>query len=181
MRIVKLAVDRIRVFLSDIDLMNMQIDANAISPDSPKLSMFLCEVLEAVKDETGFSIEDGQVVAEATPRSDGIILELSHVKQEKKPVRPIKDSIIFEIKGFDCLSEMLKNISAVHLLNMRLYALEENYYVTVPKKRVPAIIYEYSLKCGRSSIVESKIAEYGRLIAAGYRLMQMAAVLKKIN
>ena len=181
MKIVKLAVDRIRVFLSDIELMNMKVDAGDLTPESPTLSTFLCEVLEAVKEETGFSIEDGQIVAEATQRSDGIVLELSHLKPEKKLVKAIKDSVIFEFDGFDCLSEMLKNLSAIQLLNMRLYVFNENFYVTVPKKRVPAIMYEYSLKCGKSAVLESRIDEYGRLVAGGYRLIQMAALLKKIN
>lgn len=183
MKIVKLAHDKVRVFLTLSDLLNMKIDAESLSPDSPQLSLFLYEVLEAVKAETGFSMADGQVVAEAIPKADGIVLELSHlIESDEKPVRNIKkDSIIFEITGFDALSGVLKNIQTAHLLNMRLYFYNGNYYVAVPKKRVPAIIYEYALTCQKSNIAESKIAEHGRFIAGGYRLMCMASALKKIN
>lgn len=183
MKIVRLAPDRVRVFLTGGDLLNMHIDSGTLSPDSPRLSLFLYEILEAVKEETGFSLQDGQVVAEAIPKEDGIILELSHLAgREQKPVKNVKkDSIIFEITGFDELSELLKNIQTVHLLNMRLYFAGGNYYVAVPKRRVPAILCEYSLKSQKSAVAEYKIAEYGRLIAGGYRLMCMAAALKKIN
>ncbi len=183
MKIVRLAPDRVRVFLTVGDLCDMKIDSESLTPDSPRLSLFLYEILEAVKEETGFSLADGQVVAEATPKEDGIILELSHLAgREQKPARNIKkDSIIFEIAGFEALSGMLKNIQTAYLINMRLYFCDGNYYVAVPKKRVPAIIYEYALKSRKSAIAESKIAEYGRLIAGGYRLMCMAAALKKIN
>lgn len=183
MKIVRLTPDRVRVFLTGGDLCDMKIDAAALSPDSPRLSLFLYEILEAVKEETGFSILDGQVVAEATPRADGIVLELSKTqKREQKSERVIKkDSIVFEITGFETLSEMLKNTHTAYLLNMRLYSYEGNYYVAVPKRRVPAIMYEYSLKNRKSTVAESKIAEYGRLIAGGYRLMCMATALKKIN
>ncbi len=183
MKIVRLTPDRVRVFLTGGDLLNMHIDSEALSPDSPRLSLFLYEILEAVKAETGFSLSDGQVVAEAIPKEGGIILELSHLAgREQKPTKSIKkDSIIFEITDFDALSDMLKNIQTAQLLNMRLYFAEGNYYVAVPKKRVPAIIYEYSLKYRKSPVAESKIAEYGCLIAGGYRLMCMASALKKIN
>lgn len=183
MKIVRLASDRVRVFLTVGDLHNMKIDSGTLSPDSPQLSLFLYEILEAVKEETGFSLADGQVVAEATPKDDGIVLELSHLAgREQKGVKAIKrDSIMFEITGFEALSSLLKNIQTAHLLNMRLYFWDENFYVAVPKKRVPAIIYEYALKSRKGAVAESKIAEYGKLIAGGYRLMCMASALKKIN
>lgn len=183
MKIVKLAQDRVRVFLTLADLLNMKMDTETLTPDSPQLSLFLYEILEAVKAETGFSLADGQVVAEATPKEDGIILELSHLEgREQKVVKPIKkDSMIFEITGFEALSSLLKNIQTAYLLNMRLYFCDGNYYMATPKRRVPAIIYEYALKCRKSAIAESKIAEYGTLVAGGYRLMCMASALKKIN
>ena len=181
MKIVKLAHDRVRVFLTAYDLLDMKIDSRELRPDSPGLSLFLYEILEAVKKETGFSMQDGQVVAEATPKEDGIILELSH-PDERERAKPVKkDSIVFEISGFDALSSLLKNIQMAYLLNMRLYFCDGNYYMAVPKKRVPAIIYEYALKSRKSAVAECKIAEYGRLIAGGYRLMCMASALKKIN
>ena len=183
MKIVRLTPDRVRVFLTVADLLSMKIDSGDLTPDSPRLSLFLYEILAAVKEETGFSLAEGQVVAEATPKEDGIVLELSHPEcRETKAVRVIKrDSIIFEITDFEAVSSLLINIQTAHLLNMRLYACGENYYVAVPKKRVPAIIYEYALNSRRSDVAESKIAEYGRLIAGGYRLMCMASALKKIN
>lgn len=186
MKIIRLAPDRIRVVLSEGDLSNMKIDAKALTPDSPKLSVFLCNILAAVREETGFSAEDGQIVAEAITGADGMILELSHAPKdrrggykEEKVVK--KDSIMFEIVGFDSLAGMLKNISPTHLLSMRLYTCDGKFYIAVPKRRIPAILYEYSLKNRRSAVAESKIAEYGRLIAGGYRLICMASALKKMN
>lgn len=181
MKIVKLTGDKVRVFLTACDLLDMKIDSKTLKPDSPGLSLFLYEILEAVKQETGFSLEDGQVVAEATPKEDGIVLELSHTEDREKGKPLKKDSVVFEIAGFEALSNFLKNIQTIYLLNMRLYLCDGNYYVAVPKRRVPAIIYEYALKCRKSAVAESKIAEYGRLVAGGYRLMCMATALKKIN
>lgn len=176
MKIERLAPNKVRVFVTEYDLLDMKMDAKSITPDSPKLSVFLHKVLEEVKTETGFSIDGGQVIAEAFPKADGIILEFSRVK-EAAP----KTNVLFEITGFEALSEMLKNISPTYLLNMRLYLCDDNFYVAVPKRRIPAIIYEYSLKNRKAAAAESKIAECGRLIAGGYRLMCMASALKKMN
>lgn len=186
MKIVKLASDRVRVFISESDLFKMHIDISGLTPNSPELNAFLGEILAEVKKETGFSLTDGRVLAEATPEEKGIILDFSHIpegqRQTQEIVKPIKkESVVFEFLGFETLVEMLKNVSGQSLLNMRLYSSKGKFYLAVPKRRVPAIIYEYSLKNSKSNIAESKLMEYGRFIAGGYRLMSMKAMLKKIN
>ena len=163
----------------------MHIDLERLSPNSPELNSFLGEVLKEVKDETGFSVGDGKVLAEATPDSKGIILDLCHIPENARlqdAAKPQKrDSIVFEMSGFEPLTEMLKNVSTQQLLGMRLYSMDGKFYVSVPKKRTPAVMYEFSLKNSKSPVAESKLSEYGRLIAGGYRLMHMGAMLKKIN
>ena len=186
MKIVRLTPDRVRVFLSEYDLSEMQIDIDGLTPDSPRLDVFLRDILEEVKRETGFSLGDGRVLAEAMPEENGIVLDLSHIPEGKKPTVdsvkvPKKESIVFEFASFDALAELLKHISAQSLLNMRLYFSKEKFYMAVPKRRVPALMYEYSLKSSRSSVAECKLSEYGRFIAGGYRLMSIRTMLKKIN
>ena len=186
MKIVRLTPDRVRVFLSECDLSEMQIDIGGLTPDSPRLDVFLRNILEEVKRETGFSLGDGRVLAEATPEENGIVLDLSHIPEGKRTARDVtkpakKESMVFEFSSFDTLSELLKHISAHNLLNMRLYSLKGNFYMAVPKRRVPALMYEYSLKSNKSSVAEIKLSEHGRFIAGGYRLMHMGAMLKKIN
>lgn len=186
MRIVRLTPDRVRVFLSECDLSEMQIDIEGLTPDAPGLDVFLRDILEEVKRETGFSLGDGRVLAEATPEENGIVIDLSHIPEEKRSTRDVtrivkKESVVFEFSGFEALSELLKHISAHNLLNMRLYSLKGNFYMAVPKRRVPALMYEYSLKNNKSSVAEIKLSEHGRFIAGGYRLMYMGAMLKKIN
>lgn len=182
MKIVRLEPDRVRVFLSELDLFSMNIDIDSITPDSPKLSLFLYEVLDAVKAQTGFSLEDGQVIAEATPKPDGIVLELFRAKKEADTAKVVKrDCVIFEIEDFESLSLMLKNVASAFLLNMRLYLLDGVFFVAVPRRRIPPIIYECSIKNRKVRTFEAYLSEYGKLIAGGYRLMCMAAALKKIN
>jgi len=185
MKIVRLTAHRVRVFISEGDLLDMHMDLEHLTPDSPELNVFLGEILKEVREETGFSVSDGKVLAEATPDRKGIILDFCHIPEKEKEQDSSRahkrESIVFELSGFEPLAEMLKNISGHQVLGMRLYSMGEKFYVSVPKKRAPAIMYEYSLKNSKSPVAESKLSEYGRLVAGGYGLMQIGAMLKKIN
>ncbi len=184
MKIVKLEQGRIKVVLYENDLKNMKIDLSSLSPGSPELGRFLCEVMDAVKVQTGFSAEDGQMLVEATQVDGGIVLMLSRSNAEKSRIIPsLKkgDTVVFEFLSFDNLLGMLKNVSPLYLLNMKLYTYHSKFYLAVPRRRIPILIYEYSFKNRKSPIAESILAEYGNLLAGGYRLMGMAAGLKKLN
>lgn len=178
MRIVRLEADKIKVVLSATELADMNIDAKSLFPGSPGLNTFLCEILDVVKAETGFSVEDGQILAEASEFSDGIILVLSH----PKGIKPISSNrVIFELADTDALFGMLTNAPFSCLAGMHLYAYGNSFYLTVPRRKIPALIYEYSLKNNKSSITESILCEHGKRLAGGYRLLSMAAAVKKLN
>lgn len=178
MKIIRLAADKVKVILSGSDLLGMNIDAKALSPSSPELDLFLCQVLEAVREETGFSASSGQVIAEAALKESGLVLTLS----QKRPALPAKiEYVMFELSGFDSLCGMLQNVSPLYLASMRLYQKDGAFYLAVPRRRIPAIIYEFSLKNRRSALSESIIREHGTFLAGGYRLLCMAKALKKIN
>lgn len=84
MKIVRVEQDKIKVILSEGDLIDMNIDVESLLPNSPELSGFLRTVIDAVKKETGFSLENGQVTVEATTYCGGIILMLSKVRVKDK-------------------------------------------------------------------------------------------------
>ncbi len=188
MKIVKLEADKVKVILSSSDLKGLDIDAETISPDSPELSPFLCKVLEAVKEETGFSVDEEQVIVEATRNDGGLVLMISkmakHAERSKlHAVRAVRrnESAVFEFGAFEDLLDMLKNAAPVYIINMRLYGYRGRFYLAVPKRRIPVLIYEYSLKCRKAPIAEAIVAEYGSFLAGGYRLCSMAAGIKKLN
>lgn len=183
MKIVKLESDRIKVILSESDLESMHINPQTLSPSSPELTLFLCEVMTAVKKETGFSLEQGQALVEATKSDDGIVLIISRTSEEGIRIQPAKknDCAVFEFLSFDNLTGLIKNISPAYLVPMRLYSYSGKFYLAVPKRRIPILIYEYSFKNRKSPVAESVLLEYGQLLAGGYRLMKMASGLKKLN
>ena len=96
------------------------------------------------------------------------------------PVRK-NESAVFEFLSFDNLMGLIKNISPVYLVPMRLYSYSDKFYLAVPKRHIPILIYEYSFKNKKSPVAESVLSEYGKLLAGGYKLMKMATGLKKLN
>ena len=188
MKIIRIEQDRIKVILSEDDLTDMNIDIANLTPDSPELSLFLCEIMDAVKAETGFSIESGQVVVEAAASDDGIVLLLSRIRQRTdrtriRGVRAVRknETVIFEFTSFEDVAGLLANIDGIYVSKMRLYICYGGFYLAVPRNSIPILIYEYSMHNRRTSVAESILSEHGRLIADGTKLCKMADTLKKIK
>lgn len=188
MKIVRLEQDKIKVILSQNDLLDMDIDLQDITPDSPELSEFLKDVMETVREETGFTMDNGQVIVEASPFANGIVLMLTKIKKnpDKSRIKGIKavkknERAVFEFLGFDDLIGMLINADYENMLSMTLYQYMNAFYITIPKNNIPPVIYEYSFKSNKSSIAESFLSEYGKILAEGMQLVKMIVGLKKIN
>ncbi len=186
MKIIRLEQDKIKVILSESDLMDMNIDIESLAPNSPELSVFLRAVIDEVKKETDFSLENGQVTVEATTYCGGIVLMLSKSKlKDKGKIKGVrvsgkKESTIFEFGDFDDLSGMLLNTEKRYILAMRLYSYKDRFYLAIPKNSVPFLVYEFSLNNKKSAVSESVLAEYGSFLADGNKLFCMAKGLKKI-
>ena len=87
MKIEKIEANKIKVSLSELDLIDMNINVKSLTPDSPRLHNFLYEIMEKVKAETGFNPYSGQVVVEATPHDDGITLTVTKLVLDEVPVK----------------------------------------------------------------------------------------------
>lgn len=179
MKIIRLDSDRVKVLLSSNDLLDMNIDAESLSPSSSELGTFLYDILTVVRAETGFGTEGGQVVAEATPVSGGLELMLSH----PRPAQGISrvSGVVFEFLDRESLLGAIGNIPPSYLVSMRLYAYGGRFYLSAPRRRVPAVIYEFSFKSYKSSLAESFLCEHANLVADGYRLLCMYFGIKKMN
>lgn len=186
MKIIRLAQDRIKVILSDDELLEMNIDIKNITPDSPELKIFLHDIMEVVQEEVGYASDDGRTMVEATIFSGGIVLIISRVKNpaaKSVGIRAVckKDNIVFKFCGFDALTGFLINTEAENLSVMRLYQCGEDFYLAIPRNAVPIIIYEYAMHNCRACYAESVSSEYGILIADGSELINMVQILKKIK
>lgn len=179
MKITRLSPDRVKVFLSENDLLDMDIDAQTLSPQNPKLGVLLYDILAAVKRETGFSIQDGQVIAEANAACGGIELLLSHPKTPG--LLSGRASVTFEMADSSSLLYAIAGIPPSFLAQMRLYRYGNKFFLSVPRRKIPPVIYEFSFKNYNSPLAESFLSEHASLLADGYRLLAIHFGIKKIN
>lgn len=186
MKIIRADRDVVKVVLSAGDMEHMNIDVRQLTPESPELGGFLREVLDSVKAEIGFSAE--RILVEASPAEDGMVLTISSADyaDERARMRAMRTSkrnscAVFEFLSFEDLTEMLKNLPPITLIYMRLYSYRDRFYLAVPQRHIPILIYEYSFKKRKSSVAEYVLAEYGEFLAGGCRLMSLSAGLKKLN
>lgn len=180
---------KIRVMLSQSDLLEMNINIRALTPDSPELHSFLFRIMEYVKRETGFNAKSGQVVVEAAPSEGGVVLTVTKIEQPKpigrrdiKSVRVKKKEYpdtVYRFWSFDALCEYFRLSDEKAAENMRVYNLEDYYFaVTSAGDRK---LLEFAERAAVSGSNERFLAEHGKLIAAGETLKNMISGIKNLQ
>ncbi len=195
MRIEKIEGNKIRVTLSQEDLDNYHINIKMLRPDSPQLHTFLFKIMERVKRETGFNPYTGQIVVEATPSQEGIVLVVTKISEHKPKAVPAKDGIrvravkkaklkrrIYYFESFLDLCGAFEHIQGDILGRCRLYCTGEKFYI-VSENGIDQYdkITEFGTLIGHGEITEAFLAEHGRLIAQGNGLREMAVNVKNLK
>lgn len=192
MRIERLEGNRkIRVLLSEEDLNEMNININRMTPDSPELHRFLFRIMEYIKQETGFVAEHGQVMVEASPQHNGVILTVTRIEQRSEIARRNIKSVrarrkIKEENGFICkfydFDAMCRYFAVSDLSEDfcgSLYECENEFYLV--SGIYPKYITEFAEMTGRGTDGEMFLKEYGKIVAEGEGLKSMIENLKNLN
>ncbi len=197
MRIEKLNNNKIKVTLTTMDLINLNIDVEQLAPDSKELHTFLFHIMETIKEETGFNPYNGQVIVEATPSQDGISILVSKIagdakkitKDDFKQARGVKAKVreasaskIFYFTSFEDICMALAEVPSNTLAECLLYKLHDTYCFIVKKDTASSICHavmtEFAVKSSESSMRGIHIREHGELIAQGSELVLMAKELR---
>lgn len=196
MRIEKIEGNKIRVTLTSADLLDFNIDVKTLRPDSPQLHTFLFKVMERVQRETGFNPYSGQVVVEATPSAEGIVLLVTKISEERRPVpqkparaprhvRAVKKAAvkqhIYCMGSFDDVCALFETIDSALLLDCRLYELDGRFYLVSAAAKAMAVLAEFGAVLRHDAMTEAFLAEHGRLAAKGGRLWSMAHKIKNLR
>ena len=201
MRIEKLADNKIKVTLTAADMSQMNIDISQLTPASRELHTFLFNLMETVREETGFNPYNGQIVVEATPSSDGMSVTISKLKRAgknftKEQLRRAKVvratvrrrdrmSDVFFFNSFDDLCGAFMRIEDGAFLHSMLYKLDGRYcFLIDSKSNFPAsrhILSEFAVNGSRGPIRAEHVREHGELIAAGEKLAKMAIGIRELN
>ena len=197
MRIERLSDDRVRVTLTETDLMGMNIKIEQLRPDSHELHTFLFNIMETVKEETDFNPYNGQVVVEAMPSNEGISIVISKICAPATKISPAKfkkvKSItprlkeppvnIFRFAGIDEVCDAIILIDKETHRKSALYKFNNKYYYVLKqsKKQVKniGILIEYSSYIGNMN--EDFLKEHGVLVASGDSLVSMASGVENLG
>ena len=190
MKIEKIEINKIRVTLSALDLVDMNVNVKSLTPNSPRLHSFLYEVMEKVKEETGFNPYTGQVVVEATPNDDGIILMVTKLSEHKEPLkrkpknirvaghRSVK-KLTYKFDSFEHLCRLFSCSEPKSFYSAGLYEYMENFYLVAPKNAAAALS-EFGDAKDTLSLSESFLEEHGRFHAKGEDLVAMAEGVREL-
>lgn len=182
MKIERIENNKIKVTLSAHDLIDMDISVKSLTPSSPTLTGFLHEVLEQVSEETGFNPFDGQVMVEATPEEDGIVLVVTKLAPEKPKKRKIKNVRVRAVKKnlstykfseFIDLTHLFRATNPENFIGGNLYDYQGNFYMVIPKDAVKNIC-EFAEDTTDSALSENFLEEHGGLKVKGAELVRMA-------
>ena len=189
MKIERIETNKIKVTLSALDLVDMNVTVTSLTPASPILTGFLHEVMEQVIEETGFNPYDGQVMVEATPEEDGIVLivtKLSEEKPKKKKIKNVKVTThrketytTYKFSGFSDLISLFNASSPTVFKNASLYEYLGDFYMVAPKDLIKNIA-EFTENTTNSALSETFLTEHGKLHAKAETLVSMAEGVKKL-
>lgn len=179
---------KIRVMLSQSDLVDMNINIRTLTPDSPQLHSFLFRIMDYVKRETGFNAKSGQVIVEASPSEGGVILTVTKIEQPKSAIRRNIKSVrakkkvypkcVYRFFNFDALCGYLGS-SGVCAGDMKIFELEKDYFaVTASGDRR---LSEFAERIGVPNAKEHFLREHGNLIAEGETLENMIKGIKNLQ
>ena len=197
-QIEKESANKIRVILKPLDLREMNINIESLKPNSPQLNRFLYEIMERVREETGFNPYNGQIVVEAVPRDEGIVLTVTRLVPSETPTAKTaikkgkfkavvkkhsesKTAFFFEL--FDDLCKALTMLNESTLRKADYYSMGKSNVLVVcgVAKQEKYILKEYASSFKNSVIFESHLKEYAKHIAGGDELVSMAKGIAQIQ
>ncbi len=177
---------RVRVLLTERDLLDMDIKERHLTYDSPKLHDLLYKVIDFVNKETSFDAKEGQIVVEASPRDDGIILTVWKTQKAKALKNPPKarirkrtKEIMYHFKSFDAMSGYLKIASEDILLSASLYRIKDSYLLLCDKE--DAQLLEFADRIPPITSGKGFLSEHSKPVAKGESLLKMANGVKMLK
>lgn len=189
MRIEKLEFNKVKVTVFPVDLIDMNVSIKSLRPDSPELHSFLSDIMEKIKEETGFNPYSKRTVVEASPMGDCMVLTVTKItdeiekpqKNSTKKVRAVlknknvKKRVYF-FDNFDDMCEAISQISEDTLNKGICYEIEKRYAfaASLDSEREIGIMREFSTSCDAHSLASDFLCEHAKIIAKGKKLVSLA-------
>lgn len=196
MRIEQIDGNKIRVFVTNSDMAKMNIDYQKLTPDSPELSKCLFQIIEHVKNHTGFNPDSSKMVIEAIHSADGLMLMLTKTEERAVPnFPPVRGKIkgirakkktegpkvsIYEFSGAENFFRALKYSGEKWPENVSAYRTDEKYYIVFEGKeeKYAGYLSEFSAHCIYNPMFTAFLDEHAEFIAKNSDLVHMAKEIR---
>lgn len=182
MKIEKLAEDKIKITITIDDLQARNIDLYSFVYNSPESQDLFWDVMNEAEKEYGFNVDDSMIYVEASTSGSGNftfivtktkekpIVKFNTSKQARDVIKLKRKKIPYFIKNglykfdnFDDVCAFCKTADINSILDTKLYSYNENYYLKAGMMPATSIL-EYADIEKTSSLMESRLLEYGNLI-----------------
>ena len=195
MKIERLENNKIKVTIFPVDLIDMNMSIKNLRPDSPQLHSFLSDIMEKIKEETGFNPYSKRTVVEASPVGDCMVLTVTKIEDKKESLnkdsikkvravlknKKVKKSVYF-FEEFDDMCEAISYMSEETLKNSACYKIEKRFafVATLEKSMEIGIMREFSSSYDVHSLASDFLGEHAKAIAKGESLVNMARGIKDL-
>lgn len=156
MKIERIGQNKIKVTLSIDDLEEWNIDFENLSYNSPEAQEMFWNMMKRAEAETGFYVDDSQLIVEAMPmQSDGFVIVITRVDEEddfesihkyiknkfrkselrvKKKNKKITSSLIlYMFSSFDDVCSVSTQLAGAYLGESTLYKYKNYYYLCLTR------------------------------------------------
>lgn len=200
MRIEVVSENMVKVTITALDLIQLDLTLDDIDPYSENIHSFLFHIMENVRRETNFNPFEGQVAVEAKTGCGGVVLLISRgkykqavhtdkngrrfkVKQKNKPERELY-KMIFVFENFEDMCRAISKVKPELFLEGAMYSIDNAHCILLRYKEEDApqcrLINEFSTYRIRKFYKEEYIQEHGKLIAEKDGLVEMASEICKL-
>jgi adapter protein MecA 1/2 len=178
MKIEKINENMIRVTISYSDLIERNVDLNALNCNTPAAQEFLWDLMEQAEEQLGFSLTDSQLIIEPVPDSDdGFVITITRIdedgefesihkyiksKMRKSDLRVKKKSrrvssplLIYSFRSLDDICELADKLDMHYSGESTLYRCRQTYYLSLTRS---------GLLSSDIKMFELMLAEYGTKI-----------------
>ncbi len=196
MKIEVIEENKIRVLLTQTELAERNLTSDNLKKNTPYLNEFLFEIMEQIREETGFNPYNGQVVVEASPEGEGLVLIVTKLTAQKKKISAEKKqqyinakpkcvrkrTSIYIFNNFEDLCGAVIRLDKRAFDNSCLYKMDERFYYYLNQgagfEKSNAVLSEYSDRFGKMCSKEY-LEEHGDKVFDAEELYNMAVNLSK--
>lgn len=183
LKIEKIAEDQIKITITIDDLEARNIDLYSFMYNSPESQDLFWDVMSEAEKELDFNVDDSMIYVEASTSGGGNFtlivtktnekptvkfntkkqIKKENVKLKRKRMPVVMTDTIYSFNTFDDICNFCKIIDTSKIKENTLYFMNDIYYLKVSEMPYTSIL-EYATIVRASSMFESKINEYGKVV-----------------